>query len=254
MKQLVHRFITLIVPVLLGLIALQYLVFSVLSVRKEYNNIVLSTENNFPEITIEDTAWFRLYKEKTWLESRLNAAKSDSISLSVNLKDSLLQLELKGVVLMSTRIKNFKADRFFYELPANGYHVLFGKDVMAKNSSSTIKKVPLTVKKAPKDSLEYASQNQVPDTLPNQEVHWLMQLDNDIELRIEGTNPDSGEKQLRNMFWRKRDLDQITRNLGETLIFKTPEYKPVITVMVPNTDAKTIYRALPDKPAVNIRF
>lgn len=254
MKQFFHKLLTIVLPVLLGLIALQYIVFSVLSVRKEYKKIVLSSDNSFPEVTKEDTAWFKLYKEKTWLESRLNTAKSDSISLSVNLKDSLLQLELKGVVLLSSPIINFKADRFFNELPANGYHVLFGKEVVAKNSLSTIEKVPLTVKKAPKDSLEYANQSQVPDSIPNEEVHWLMQLDNEIELRIEGSDPELGEKQLRNKFWWKRDFNQITRNLEETLLFKTPEYKPVITVVVTKTDAKAIYRALPDKPAVNIRF
>ena len=253
MKKIFNRFFALILPIIFGLIALQYTFFSVLSVRNEYKKVITSSNDSFSEINSEDTAWVRLYKEKTWLESRLKVAKSDSISLSVNLKDSVIQLELKGVVLKSTPIVNYKTSGFLNELPPDGYHLYFGKEVLTKSSLSTIEKVPLTVKKAPKDTLDYVSQSEVIDSFPNEEVHWLIKLENGIELRIEGSARDSKAKRWRNKFWIKRDIYQATTGLRKTLLFKTPAYNPVISLVITKADAKAIYRALPEKPYVNIR-
>ena len=254
MKRTLLKILTILVPVLLLLVALQYSIFSVISVRKQYQNICNLANNNIPQPSEEDSIWIQLYKEKTWLESRLNSAKSDSICLAINLKDSVVQLELKGVVLLSSPMITYSTDRLLKELTPGGYHHLFSKETQAINALSTIEKVPLTIKQAPKDTIEYASQSHVVDSLPNEEVHWLMQFENGIELRIEGSDIGTQKKIWRNKFWRKQDFATTIAKLNKTLKFETPDYKPGISVVISKADAKAIYRALPEKPYVNIRF
>ncbi len=254
MKHTLLKILTIFVPVLLLLVALQYSIFSVLSVRKQYQDICDSAENNIPQPNEEDSTWVQLYKEKTWLESRLNSAKSDSICLSINLKDSVIQLELKGVVLLSSPMITYSTDRLLKELTPGGYHNLFSKEVQAINDLSTIEKVPLIIKQAPKDTIEYARQSHAVDSLPNEEVHWLMQFENGIELHIEGSDSDLHKKIWRNKFWQKQNFATTLAKLKKTLRFETPEYHPRIMVVISKTDAKAIYRALPEKPLICIRM
>ncbi len=243
-----------VLPVLLLLIFIQHSVLSVVAVRSHVRKELSEQESNTSGMDIRDTALFNLYKEKTWLESRLKVAAEDSISLSVNLRDSVLQLELKGVVLKTSKIASFKADQFFMKLQPDLYHHLFGSVASGESALATIEKVPLTIKKAPKDSAEFASQNHAMDTLNAEDVHWLLELNNGIVLKIEGVGNPEEKSRLRNKFWRHLDQKKVVDDLKKTLRFEVPEYQPSIALIVSEADARAIYRALPNKPSVCIRF
>lgn len=236
---------------------LQYAILSAKAVLQKMETInkqvdvKLSAMNSQP-----DSAYFSLYREKAWLETRFQIARTDSISLSVNLKDSLLQLELKGVVLKTTKIMDFEADQFFYQLSPGAYHHLFSTQTQAGSDFSTIEKEPITIKKAPKDSTEVAAPaNTEPDSLKREAVHWMMTMDNDVLLKIEGINPEQQKgKWAGHWFWFWQDLRKIKQDLNQTIRFKTPEYQPEIRLTISDTDAKAIYRALPKHPLICIRF
>ena len=251
----IRTWLQFILPGVLFLIALQYTLLSIISVHQLVTTVSTGSDFQPSFDEINDTTWLNLYKEKTWLESRLRLAKTDSISLSINLKDSLMQLELKGVVLKSSKIIDSKSDRFFSMLSPTAYHYYFGTEATGENTKSTIEKMPIILKKAPKDSIEYANQNSIPESSINEEVHWILELNNGIVLQIEGT-AESGKqkKKWRNSFWLKQNFYRIKTELRETLQFNVPEYNPTISFIVAEPDAKAIYRALPEKPLVCIRF
>ncbi len=250
------RLILRVVYVVLAVIALQYTVFSVAAVRKRMNaiNSQIDVKLLTTRAVKEDTAYIRLYKEKDWLETRLQIARTDSISLSVDLLDSAFQIELKGVVLKKSKILDFDADRFLCRLHPAAYHHVLGKQAMADTVISSIVKQPLIIKKAPKDTADVEDGTVMIDTSRVEAVHWVLKLDNQIVLKIEGVDPDPRGWWTGQKFWFFQNLGQAAGDLSRTMLFKTPEYCPVIRLVVPEADARAFYRALPFKPLVCIRL
>ena len=259
MPKLPDRFspLLIVIYIVLAFVALQYTFFSVAAVRKRMKTINSQIDVKLLTAGDEkmDMAYLRLYKEKDWLETRSQIAKTDSISLSVDLLDSTLQIELKGVVLKKSKILDFKADRFLYRLNPGAYHHLLGKQSKADTVVSSIPKEPLIIKKAPKDTADIAAGTTMVDTLKTEVVHWVLKLDNQIILKIEGVDPDSrsdwwgGQK-----FWMLQNMKQTGHELSQVIVFKTPEYFPEIRIVVPEADAKAFYRALPVHPLICIRL
>lgn len=207
------------------------------------------------DIDFQDSTVYSLYKEKIWLESRIQLAGSDSMSLVVNIKDSLLQLELKGVVIKSVKMLNFKTDVYFTNPNALFYFPMLGSVSESILIESSIQKVPLIIKKAPKDPNEYNSQKSNPDSLlMDEDVNWTLYLNNGIVLKIEGLDNTKSTDYQRNKFWRKWELSKIKRDLSRTILFKLPDYQPSIHIVITETEAKALYRAIPLQPATYIKF
>ncbi|MCK3683319.1 hypothetical protein [Maribellus sp. YY47] len=248
------RWLAFLLPVILLLVSIQYATLSTISVQEHLKMVSEIKDVDVPFYDVKDSAWISAFKDRNWIECRLETSKTDSISLSVNLKDSILQLELKGVVIKTTPIIELHADRFFEELNPVAYHHYFGEETASREMQATIEKIPLIVKKAPKDTLEYAAQSHVVDTLKREDVHWLIMLDNGIELRVEGTDTTRTSNAWHNKFWLKQDYHQIKNNFAKTLKFEVPQYNPTIKLVISENDAKAIYRALPRQPRVCIRL
>lgn len=255
MKNLkIRNWLLVVISALLLFITIQYIVLSVISVRRVFVAANSSEIGTQIDLNTKDSLWLDLYKQKNWLESRLKMAKSDSIYLSINLQDSTLQLEIKGVVLKTSSIVELSYDRFFDALPAKAYHHYFGQETTGLETLASIEKVPLTIKKAPKDSIEFAAQSQITDTLETRDINWLMRLDNGIQIKIRGINEAQTTKNSSSSFWRKQKLEKLRNDLSKTFRFEVPEYNPSIEIRVNEADAKAILRAMPEQPMVCIRL
>ncbi|WP_372752888.1 hypothetical protein [Labilibaculum sp.] len=237
-------------------IALQYGIFSVIGVRQKMKMFdrqvdanLLSLNENYIDSNIVD-----LYQKKVFLETRFQMSKNDSINLSLNLKDSLLQLEMKGVVIKSTKIIDFEVDQFLYHLKPATYQYLFGSQLQVNSYLSTISKAPIVIKKAPKYAGEALVSNAKIDSVKTEAVHWMLCLDKEIILKIEGRDQFSQSNWWSgHMFWWREDLNNF-KKIKKAILFTVPEYHPEIRVVVSESEAKAIYRALPVKPFVGIRL
>ncbi|PTN08822.1 hypothetical protein [Mangrovibacterium marinum] len=255
-KSKERKFITIFGSVILLLVAVQYVVLSIIAVRNYVKMLYQQEDVRLLSVAAEpDAETCTLYRDKTWLESRFQLTKADSISLSVNLKDSVLQLELKGVVLKSSKLIDFQIDELFRRLNIGAYHHYFGEPARGTSLLSTIARSPLVVKKAPRDSVEYANQQHIIATTRQEIVHWMLTLDNQIVLKIEGVDTDARSEWLQSkQFWWKQDLKQAKTDLQKTIRFKQPDYRPSISLILNEADAKAIFRALPDQPQVCVRL
>jgi hypothetical protein len=195
-----------------------------------------------------------LFREKNWLETRLILSKTDSIYLSVNFSDSLLHLEMKGVVLAQMKMLDFKYDRFFDEISPGAYLHLFATHVQVDSTFSTIKRVPVTIKKVGGANPDI--KNEGPDTIKIAEpVHWISWLDNGIQLNIEGVGTDfPARNQHSQAFWIAQDFRKVAGAVRQIFAVELIDYHPEITLVLTDQDAKTIFRALPEKPFINFRF
>jgi hypothetical protein len=197
-----------------------------------------------------------LLKEKAWIESRLKMANSDSIGLSIDLENHLLQLELKGVVVLSSKIVDYSASGFFKRMDGNVYFNMFGTPLTIQKFESSIEKNAFKVVQAPKSVEEAEASKTKKDSL-HHEVFWTVKLDRDFELNIQGIDSVSAAQskyQLGKGFEFKRDLNNISNSFQHILKFRKPVYTPEILISIPANEAKAILNALPRKALVIIRI
>lgn len=199
-------------------------------------------------------------KEKAWIESRLKMAAGDSIGLSIDLEQSRIQLEIKGVVILSTKIRDFSISGFFQKMNGNVYFNTFGTPLTIQQFESSIAKNPFKIVQAPKDTIAAqaaADAAAKKDSLADENVFWTVKFDRDFELNIQGIDSIAeaqSKYKLGKGFEFERDLRNIAKSFEHILKFSKPVYTPEILISIPENEAKAILRALPRKALVTIRI
>jgi hypothetical protein len=241
-------FIVLISIVLL--IVIYYTIMSMLSpVRKldEFKNEFTGNASGKNESEVQiynDSTYLKLLKEKAFLQSRLVMAETDSIYLSINLADSTINIEISGVVVHKARINSVKISKILSE---SDYSVLtmLSTPFTISRSLATIKKEPVMLKMAPKDTSEYKP-DIMPDTSIAEPVNYILEVNHGIRIYV---YQEEKIKFVDRMNQFKFDLkDRLTdtwSSLKSIAVLKVPEYHPFIRIRLPRTDAKIIYRAIP---------
>jgi hypothetical protein len=220
------------------------------------------------EGSIVDPSLIGLMKDKAWVESRVKMAANDSVGLSIDLEQHTIQLELKGVVLMKTKIKEYSTSGFFKRMDGNVYFAMFGTPLTIQRYVSSINRNPFKVIQAPKtktaaeikaeEEAPYVAAKPVPkDSIPKENVFWTVKLDRAIDLNIQGIDSISESQskyKLGKGFEFERDLNNILKSFQHILKFEKPTYTPEILISIPENDAKAILRALPSNASVTIRI
>jgi len=234
-----------------------YTLLSVGSVRDRMQLAISQTQGATPV----SPSLIELMKEKAWVESRLKMAAGDSIGLSIDLESNVIQLELKGVVVMSSKIKAYSTSGFFKRMEGNVYFNMFGSPLTIQSFESSIAKNPFKVIQAPKSVAEAESKPAIDptlkDSLPKENVYWTVKFDREFELNIQGIDSISESRsdyKLGEGFAFKRDLKNIMSSFKQIIRLKNPNYTPEILILIPENEAKAILRALPVKASVTIRI
>lgn len=198
-----------------------------------------------------DSTFVEMQKEKAFTQSRIAMAESDSIGLTLNLKDSLALLEIKGVVVHKTKISFMRICKAFNK--ANSYAVasMLSSPLTIIKDTATIKKVPLTVRQAPKDTSEYVPY--VPDTSVNDPVNYILEMNDGIRIFVYQQEQEKSEDVYNQILF---DITDRTKNtitaLRKMANFEVPEYRLYIKIRMPKVDAKIIYRAIPQKGQITV--
>ncbi len=198
-----------------------------------------------------------LMKEKAWVESRLKMSVGDSVGLSIDLGRHIIQLELKGVVVMKSKIRDYSASGFFKRMDGNVYFNMFGSPLTIEKFESSIEKNPFKVVIAPKNEAEAEAAASKKDSIRDENVFWTVKFDRDFELNIQGIDSvaeSQAKYKLGKGFEFERDLKNIANSFGHILKFSNPVYTPEILISIPENEAKSILRALPRKALVTIRI
>ncbi len=103
-----HKKLVIIVGIVWGILLLLFAVRLILS----FNSAGESAKRlnaNHDVVEFAPTGWDEmevrnLQKEIIWLEQQILLAKSDSFSIGINLRDSIVQVQLKGTVLFQSKI------------------------------------------------------------------------------------------------------------------------------------------------------
>ena len=248
-------FVLVFIVILLAFLSV-YTYLSLSAVRSQMNEVRTKVEKT----EAVNPALIGLMKDKAWMESLLKMAGDDSIGLAIDLKEKVIQLELKGVVVMKSKIRDYSTSGFFKQMDANVYFTMFGTPLTITRIESSIDKNHFKVIQAPKDTIAAQAAAEAAakkDSLPKENVFWTMRLDRDIELNIQGIDSisDSQSKyKLGQGFESKRDMKNILNSFKQIIRFKKPNYTPEILISIPENEAKTILNALPKKSMVTIKI
>jgi hypothetical protein len=192
-----------------------------------------------------DSAYLALLKEKAWLQSKTLMAETDSIYLTINLKDSTANIEISGVVVHKSKISRIAASRILMRGNKNAVFTMLSTPLTIASSFATIKKEPVMIKMAPKDTSEYKP-DIIPDTSITEPVNYILNMTDGIRIYVyQEENAKAGDMMNQLLFDIKERLRDTWGDLKSIILLKVPEYHPFIKLRLPRDDAKIIYRAIP---------
>jgi len=248
----------IVVIIILSVLALTS-VYTFLSVSSVRGRMKLAQDQSQGSPQINSSLLPQL-KEKAWIESRIKMAANDSIGLSIDLEQRRIQLELKGVVILSSKIRDFSISGFFRKMDGNVYFNTFGTPLTIQQFTSSIEKNPLRIVEAPKDTIAAqlaADAAAKKDSIADENVFWTVKLDRDFDLDIQGIDSIAeaqNKYKLGKGFEFERNLKNVANSFQHILRFTKPSYTPEILISIPENEAKAILRALPRKALVTIRI
>jgi hypothetical protein len=204
------------------------------------------------ERIFSDSAFISINREMSFSQARVLMAESDSICLALNLSDSTAILEINGVMVHKAKVTGIAIGKVFREADEYSVSAMFATPFTIGNDYATIKKEPLMIKMAPKDTSEYKP-DILPDTINSEPVNYMFKMENGTRLYVYqnvGENEGGG---LNLFFFDLNDrLRNIRDNLRSIISLKVPEYHPSIRIRMAKADAKIIYRALPKHGQVSV--
>jgi len=212
-------------------------------------------ENNpVDERIFTDSTYLDLLHKKSFLQSRVTMAATDSIYLSIRLSDSTLNLEISGVTVHRAQIRRINISTILSE--NDNYIILsmLSSPLTISKNFSSIEKEPLMIKMAPKDTSEYVP-DIIPDTADFEPVNYIMEMDNGIRLHIyQEDKLKPGDGLYRSLFDIYHSMRYAAKTFWRVITFRVPDYQPYIKLRIPRSDAKIIYRALPEKGQIALYF
>lgn len=199
-----------------------------------------------------DSAYVALTREKAFLQSRTLMAQTDSIYLTLDLPDSSANVEISGVTVYSAKISKYNMSSILKKGDRNVIYSLLSKPLVIQEASSSIRKEPLMIKIAPKDTSEYQP-DVMPDTSVVEPVNFMLRMNNGLRIYVYQEEEDDQAGKSHTF---RFDLDQRLRDTWSAVksvaVFKVPEYHPYIKIRIPREDARIIYRALPRNGQIGI--
>jgi hypothetical protein len=211
-------------------------------IKKEYG-AKASEKNQVEEKILKDSDYLKLLKEKAFLQSRVVMAESDSIYLTLNLEDSTANIEICGVIVHAAKMKSVKISKIL--LKGNETLSMMSTPFMISNAIATIKKVPLMIKMAPKDTSEYKP-DIMPDTSIAEPVNYILEMNDGIRIYVYQEESVKFADRLNQFEFDLTDRIKDTWSALKSIsVFKVPEYHPFIKIKLPRMDAKIIYRSIP---------
>jgi hypothetical protein len=202
-------------------------------------------KRKLPKSVTSDSAFLSLLKQEAYLQSRTAMAETDSVYLTINLSKKEINIEISGVIVHTTSIDEIEASKLLTDGDEFVITSLLSAPLTIISDTSSIEKIPIILKVAPKDTSEFTP-DAIPDTAFYQPVNYIFETDRGIKIQVyQSEEIKQGDSQDRFMFDLRHRLINTKADLKDILAFKVPEYQPYIKIKIPSADAKIIYRAIP---------
>ncbi len=257
LKIKVHKVRKAVLPVFL-VYSIVYFIFSMLAPAKEIRSITRLYGSEMDEkwnLAGVNKMADSLLERSAVLNSRLVLSEKDSIGMFINLHDSLLCLEFQGVTIHWSAISSIGLSRFFSRLDNATLYQYLSNPFMIEGYRSTIIKVPVVIKHAPKDTSEANKTGSVPQLPPENYARFSFNLDNSLIIIIEQEERPSGKQKLTSISYKCRDKLRLFAETSSSILrLSVPVYHPYIRLKIPREEARTIFRALPEHAFIGLEL
>ncbi|MBL8027717.1 MAG: hypothetical protein JNL74_14945 [Fibrobacteres bacterium] len=201
--------------------------------------------------------YYPLKADKAFLSAQLAIAAGDSIGLILDLRDSLVKMAVKGVVIHECSLSAYTVLSGYSGMVKDEFtRLLSGKPFKLKKESATIVKLPIKIKKAPKDTIEaQAKSSDAPGPLEKNDVKILYEFADGISLEIVQNEPFTFDDLYSRVAYGMRLRISSLKDKIKYLYGNEDEIKPlVIRIHIPQNDAIAIYRATPGSLKMAFRW
>ncbi len=186
--------------------------------------------------------------EVAFQRNRQALAEKDSIYVVLNVPDSLLILEIKGVTVKKTRLLDIEISNRFALISHENLLPWISEPFKLESDLSTIPKSPIVVKQAPKDTIEAAKMSAKPAPPDSTNVFYTLYFNRNLVLEIEQADPLEVGATEKVETYRKIKRQESNRSVFQML--KNPQQTDqpmMIKLVVSEVEARAIYRAVPTK-------
>jgi len=193
-------------------------------------------------------------RKKAYLRSQVKMAASDSVGLNINMRDSVILLQIKGVGVRRIKIRANIVSPFFQRANQEAVFTMLSTPLVVTGMNATFGKDPMQVRVAPKDTIE-ALQTATfkPDTTDFEAVYFTLETDKNIRFFFAQTEDTvSSDRRARFYFDLNDRLEHAKADIKAITSFKTPEYTPFIKIWVPKSEAKIIFYAIPREGMITL--
>jgi hypothetical protein len=198
---------------------------------------------------------FELKKTETLLRSRYNLSSEDSIYLVLDLIKKVATLEMKGIPLHDSEIKDVWISNSIKMYHTEALLHWMSQPFVLKNAVSTIVRVPFIVKNAPKDTIEANKSEVLPSARKTEDVYIVMNFERNLQLVIQQSELSEGEDKMRIDSLRRSYVKKETdKSIKALTSLKREAIMPKIVISLPKSEAIVIYRALPQRLKMVLRM
>ena len=193
--------------------------------------------------------------EKAFQKNRLSLAEKDSIYMVLDLPDSLIILEIKGVTVKKTKITDMEISNRFSLIPHENLLPWMSEPFTLERDLSTIPKSPIVIKQAPKDTIEAAKSSSAPRPPDTTGVFYTFYFDRNLLIEVEQVNPPEADVLEKVKAYRSIKRKESYRSVFEMLKKPQQTDQPMsIKLVVDEVDARAIYRAVPSKTRLLLKL
>ena len=186
---------------------------------------------------------------------RLALAGKDSIYMRLQLADSTLHLEIKGVAAYSGKMLDLELGAPFASITPQLRAEWAAEPFVMQHRNATIEVFPVVYKDAPKDTAEANALSSEPMAPEKTAVFFDLQFDRGLRLLVEQVEePEPGNQRIVNAYLRREQRAQSGSFLRAARRIKP--FLPEMTVKfrLPAEEARALYRALPEQAHLLLQY
>jgi hypothetical protein len=197
----------------------------------------------------------RKENERAFEQTRLSLAEKDSIYMILDVPDSLLLLEIKGVTVKKTPIVMLEVSNRFSLISHENLLPWISQPFTLERELSTIPKSPIVVKQAPKDTIEAAKMSSKPAPPDSTNVFFTLYFDRNLVLEIEQSEPPEKGATEKVETYRKIKRKESTRSVFQMLRNPQQSDQPMLVkIVISEPEARAIYRAVPSNTRLILKL
>lgn len=196
-----------------------------------------------------------LEKEKAYQSNRLDLSGKDSVYFILNIPDSAIILEIKGIPVRINKILEMEISNRFQLINHENLLPWLSEPFTLERDISTIPKSPIVIKQAPKDTIEAAKTSTAPAPPDSTDVYYTLYFDRNLVLEIEQANPLGKGNVEKVKDYKKTKRKESNRSVIETMRNPQQANQPLtFKLVLSDSDAKAIYRAIPAQSHLILRL